>query len=232
MSIEKDLLSMAEPKYKNFTVKLIPGINPASVLGIRVPKLKKYAAEIFGTQKADRFLSQLPHNYFEENNLHGFLICRIKDFERCVTEIEEFLPYVDNWATCDGLRPKVFSKNKDKLEEYCFKWMSSSRPFTVRFGIEMLMTYFADGDFRPEHLVKVAKIKSEHYYINMMSAWYFATMLAKQWDSTVVYFEKAGLLDEKVYKMALQKARDSFRITAEQKARLNSLKRRSQKGEF
>jgi 3-methyladenine DNA glycosylase AlkD len=178
-------------------------------------------------KKEDRckeFLKELPHTYFEENQLHGFIICEITDFSSCIHELELFLPYIDNWATCDQTSPKVFKKQKKTLLPYIFKWIKSEHTYTVRFAINMLMQHFLDDDFKQEYLDIVTNIKSEEYYINMGIAWYMATALAKQWETAILYLENHSM-DEWVHNRTIQKSRESYRITDEQKEYLKTLKR-------
>lgn len=224
MNIQEKLFSLQDSEYKSFHGKLIPTVEPEKIIGIRIPVLRSFAKEIKDTDEAKRFLRQLPHNYYEENNLHAFLIEGILDFDRCIAEIERFLPFVDNWATCDSMRPKCFKKNKEKLLPYIENWLQSHEAYTVRFGIECLMCYFLDESFKVKYLESVSQIYSEEYYVNMMIAWYFATALAKQWDSTVVFLED-GRLPIWVHNKTIQKAVESFRITDEQKVYLKALKR-------
>ena len=223
-SIKNELLKLSDAKYKAFHQKLIPNIDKKLVIGIRTPELKKYANELFKTQKYDLFLKQLPHKYYEENNLHAFLINKITDFDVCIAEVEKFLPFIDNWATCDGLRPISFKKNTKALLPHVENWLKSDLEYTVRFGIEMLMCYYLDDCFDTKFLEKVANVKSDKYYVNMMIAWYFATALAKQPSSTLPYLEQ-NKLDTWVHNKTIQKAIESFRITDQQKAYLRSLKR-------
>lgn len=221
--IRDRLFSMQDVSYREFHSRLMPNIDKDSIIGVRIPSIKKYAKELFGKKEADLFLRCLPHVYYEENNLHAFLIGGIKDFDQCISELERFLPYVDNWATCDSLRPCCFKSNKQRLLSYVDKWLRSAHPFTVRFGIEVLMVYYLDGDFEDVFLESVAKIRSEDYYVKMMIAWYFATALAKQWDGAIKYLENRRL-DEWVHQKTIQKARESFRISDPQKEYLKSLK--------
>lgn len=169
------------------------------------------------------FMSSLPHKFFEENQLHGFIISNIKDYDKCILELNKFLPYIDNWATCDQIRPIIFNKNKDRLLNEIKRWIKSSNTFTVRFGVGMLMKYFLDENFKKEYLNIVAKIKSDEYYINMMSAWFFATVLAKQYDEAVSYLENKKL-SEWVHNKTIQKAIESYRITKNQKEYLKTLR--------
>lgn len=213
MDIQKELFAMQDLKYKEFHSKLMPNIDSDLIIGVRTPDLRNFAKNL--TDYED-FLKALPHKYYEENNLHGFLISQIKDFDRVIEELNRFLPYVDNWATCDMLRPKVFKKSTDKLISEILKWLKSDKTYTIRFGIEMLMCYYLDGEFKEEYLEWVSLVKSEEYYVNMMIAWYFATALAKQWDKTIPYITEKRL-SEWVRKKTIQKAKESFRITKEQK---------------
>ena len=217
--IRKTLLSMSDSSYRDFHSRLMPTVDKGLVIGVRVPVLKKYAKSIFSEFSKDdimTFLNSTPHRYYEENNLHGFLLHEIKDFDTCVTMTETFLKYVDNWATCDGLNPPVFKKEKEKLLPYALKWISSNDIYTVRFGIKMLMNHFLDDAFEESFMKTVSLIKSDEYYVQMMQAWYFAEAISRQYDSAVKYFEK-GLLSKTVEKMALGKIRDSLKIPREKK---------------
>jgi len=222
MNIIEDLFKMQDLEYKSFHSKLIPTINPNTIVGVRVPLLRKYAKEIKNC--ATEFLCVLPHKYYEENNLHAFLISEITDFEICIEILNKFLPYVDNWATCDGIRPKCFKKNRKKLLKEIKKWIVSNHIYTVRFAVEMLMVHFLDDDFDANYLAIVSKVRSEEYYVNMMVAWYFATALAKKWTETIVYIERK-ILPLWVHNKTIQKAIESYRITPVQKVYLKSLKR-------
>lgn len=222
-SITEKLFSMQDIKYRDFQVKLIPEISVENVIGIRTPELRKYAKELVKSGNTAQFLSELPHKYFDENQLHAFIISEVSNYEEAIKLTEEFLPYVDNWATCDQLRPKAFKKNRDKLIDRIKAWISSDKTYTIRFGIGMLMCHFLDDDFKAEYLELVAGVRSEEYYVNMMIAWYFATALAKQYDHAVKYLE-SNSLSQWVHNKTIQKARESFRITAEQKEYLKTLK--------
>ena len=191
---------------------------------MRVPILRKLAKSYISDDECEEFLNRLPHRHYDENMLHGILISEIKDFDRCVEELEKFLPFVDNWAVCDTTAPKVFRRNREKLMKYIEKWSSSKEAYTCRFAIEMLMTHFLDDDFRDAYLEIPAEIISEEYYVNMMVAWFFATALAKQWDKTISYIEE-NRLGQWVHNKTIQKARESYRITEEQKEYLKSLKK-------
>ncbi|MBQ9887228.1 MAG: DNA alkylation repair protein [Lachnospiraceae bacterium] len=226
-SIEKDyllkLFEMQDLKYKDFQAKLMPTVDPDTIIGVRTPQLRKFAREFAKSAEASDFIKQLPHKYYEENNLHGFIIEGMKDYDEVVAALDEFLPYVDNWATCDLMSPKVFKKHLPKLLDKIKQWLSSEHTYTVRFGIEMLMIYYLDEHFDPEYPKLVASVKSEEYYINMMIAWYFATALAKQYDAVLPYLE-IRRLDAWTHNKAIQKAVESYRITDEQKTYLKSLK--------
>ena len=221
-SIQKELFSLKDTKYKEFQAPLIPSIKEESIIGIRMPALKKLAKKHL---EDHAFLKELPHKYFEENNLHA-LIISLLPFDTCISLIENFLPYVDNWATCDSLRPKCLKKDKQRLLERIFAWLESSHPYTVRFGIEMLMVHFLGEDFKVEYADKVASIQRHEYYVNMMIAWYFATALAKNPNEIMPYFENRKI-PKNAFSKAVQKSRDSLRITKEQKNRLAELKKRS-----
>ena len=217
------LFENREVKYRDFQAKLIPNIKKETVIGVRTPILKAYAKELVKNGKAQAFISVLPHGYFEENQLHAFILSGEKSFEKCIAGVERFLPFVDNWATCDQLRPKCFARNKEALLPYIEKWIKSDETYTVRFAIGMLMCHFLDGDFDEKYLDAVCDIKSEEYYINMMRAWYFATALAKQYEKTLPFIENAAL-DKWTHNKAIQKAVESYRITDEQKQYLRLLK--------
>lgn len=219
-TIRKTLLSMAEETYRDFSAKLMPTVDKNKVIGIRVGHLRKYAKEL---TEYDDFLHNLPHTYFEENNLHAFLIERETDFEQCIKKLDTFLPYVDNWATCDSMKPKVLKKHPEKLLAHLKKWITSTDVYTVRYGINLLMSYYLDEYFTVDHLEMVARIESDEYYINMMRAWYFATALAKQYEETVPYLEKRKL-DEWTHRKTIQKAVESYRISDKQKRYLKTLK--------
>lgn len=222
--IQEKLFSMQETSYQSFAASLIPNIAPARIIGVRVPLLRGLAKSLDTTEKA-LFLSHLPHTYLEEDYLHAFLIASGKDFDATLAEVERFLPYLDNWATCDSLRPAVFSKNKEKLLLHIEKWLASNHPYTVRFAIEMLMVHFLDADFDKSHLARVAAVQSDEYYVNMMVAWYFATALAKQYESTLPYLENARL-SPWIHAKTIQKAIESYRVSAEHKQILRSLRKK------
>ena len=220
MTIEERLFALRDGKYADFTARLIPNINPARVIGVRAPLMRQLARELKGTAEAEDFLATLPHRYLEENHLHAALLEGVKDYSLALREVERFLPYVDNWATCDTLSPRVFARHTDKLPPIIHKWMALPHEYTVRFGIGMLMRYFLeDKTFRPEYLQWTASIDCEEYYIRMMQAWYFATALAKQWEATLPVI---GTLPEWVRRKTIQKACESFRVPQEHKDYLKS----------
>ena len=214
--LQKQLFELQDTKYRDFHSKLMPETDKETVIGIRVPVLRKFAKEFAKTPEAEPFLQQLPHQFYEENNLHMMLITGIKDYPKCMEEVQRFLPYIDNWATCDFPEPKCFRKNKKAVLEEVRKWIASTETYTIRYGIGMLMCLFLDEDFSPEYLEMAAGVQSQEYYVNMMIAWYFATALAKQWDAAVPYIEQHRL-SEWVHKKTIQKAVESYRITSEQK---------------
>ena len=212
-----------DKKYAQFQSKLIPGVNVKNVIGIRTPALRKFAKQTIKREDADEFLSDLPHKYFDENQLHAFMISEIKDYTECVNRVKEFLPFVNNWATCDQMSPKVFKKHKTEILKEVKKWIKSEDTYTVRFGICELMTDFLDDDFDEAYPKMVANVKSDEYYINIMIAWYFATALAKQYDAIIPYIENKKL-DKWTHNKTIQKAIESYRITDEQKTYLRTLK--------
>ncbi len=221
--IREKLFELQDEKYRDFQAKLIPGYDAETMIGVRTPELKKLAKELSKDAKIESFLSDLPHKFFDENQLHAFIISEYKDFEECLEKVNQFLPYVDNWATCDQLSPKVFRKYPAELLDQIKKWMASDETYTKRFGIGMLMQYFLDEKFKLEYPEMVAKERSEEYYVNMMIAWYFATALAKQYDAVLPFIEEHRL-DKWTNNKAIQKAVESYRITDEQKAYLKTLK--------
>ncbi|MBO4901502.1 MAG: DNA alkylation repair protein [Lachnospiraceae bacterium] len=221
--IRARLFALQDEKYRDFQGNLTPTVGSEQMIGVRTPLLRGLAKELAGTQTAAAFLNELPHAYFEENQLHAFLIERIRDLDTCLAETERFLPYIDNWATGDQMNPKVFAKHKDVLEERAFAWMDSTHTYTIRYGIRMLMAHFLDADFDIRYPERVANIHSEEYYVQMMVAWYFATALAKQYDAILPFLSERRL-DAWVHKKSIQKAVESYRITDEQKAFLKSLR--------
>lgn len=219
----KELFALQDEKYRDFQVKLIPTVDPGAMIGVRTPELRKFAKQLVKDPSVHEFLKELPHYYFDENQLHAFILSEMKDFELCIGEVCRFLPFVDNWATCDQLSPKVFKKHRPELLAYIKGWLDSEHTFTVRFAMGMLMQHFLDEDFDPVYPEMVSQVHSEEYYINMMAAWYFATALAKQWDAVLPYLENRRL-DPWTHNKTIQKAIESYRITDEQKAFLRTMK--------
>lgn len=224
-TITEKILELQDMEYREFTARLIPDIDKKRIVGVRLPQLRTLAKEIVREGKGDAVLTELPHYYTDENNLHALVLAELKDYDRTVAELDRFLPYVDNWATCDSMKPKTFKRNenKEKLLADIRRWINTDKPFTIRFAISMLMTHFLDNDFREEYLDWVAAVENEHYYVRMMVAWYFATALAKQYDATLPYL-MARRLKKWTHNKAIQKAIESLRITQEQKLLLRTLK--------
>lgn len=220
--VQERLFALKDEGYRDFHAKLIPNIEKDRIIGVRTPALRKFAKEFSKSEHKDAFLEILPHKYYEENNLHAFLIETIKDYDECITALDRFLPFVDNWATCDTMSPKVLGKNKDRLISDIKRWISDDKTYTIRFGIGMLMKHFLDEDFSHEYPEAVAGIISDEYYVNMMIAWYFATALSKQYASIIPYLENKRLSDW-VHNKTIRKAIESYRITKEQKIYLRTL---------
>lgn len=214
--IQKHLFELQDIKYRDFHSRLMPDTDKETVIGIRVPVLRKYAKSIAGTELSEKFIKELPHHYYEENNLHMMLVTWIKDYDKCLSEVERFLPYIDNWATCDFPAPKCFENHKEELLPVIKRWIASGETYTIRYGIGMLMRLYLDADFDPEYVKLVAEVQSDEYYVNMMIAWYMATALAKQWDAVIPYIEEHRMSDW-VHRKTIQKAVESYRITDEQK---------------
>ncbi len=236
--IRRHLFSMQDIPYRDFQSKLIPTMDPRKMIGVRTPALRKFAKELAKESGLERgsksgferepnsilsFLQDLPHSYFDEDQLHAFLISGIRDYDQCMEQLERFLPFVDNWATCDQMSPKVFQSHRAQLLEHIKEWIRSKHTYTVRFAIGMLMQHFLDEDFDPAYPILVASVRSEEYYINMMIAWYFATALAKQYERALPFLEEHRL-DPWTHNKTIQKAVESYRITPEQKAYLRTLK--------
>ena len=221
--IRKELFENQDEKYRQMQVKIIPSVSAESIIGVRTPKLREMAKKYKKAANIDGFLEELPHKYFDENQLHAFILSESKDYEKCMAQTNTFLPYVDNWATCDQMSPKVFRKHRNELLEPIRRWIASDRTYTVRFGIGMLMEHFLDENYDPEYVDLVAGIRSEEYYVNMMIAWYFATALAKQYETVLPYIE-GHRLDTWTHNKTIQKAVESYRIRPEQKEYLRSLK--------
>ena len=223
MIIKEELLKLQDNEYRKLQISTIPNVDPESIIGVRTPELRKFAKELFKSSNYEDFINDLPHKYFDENQLHAFIISEIKDYDKCLYEFNKFLPYIDNWATCDQSTPKAFSKNKDKLINEIKKWIKSKETYTIRFGVSMLMRNFLDDNFKEEYLEMVSKIRSNEYYVNMMIAWFFATALAKKYDSTIKYIENKKL-DTWVHNKTIQKAIESYRVSEEHKKYLRGLK--------
>ncbi len=222
--IRKELFRQQDVKYRDFQTKLLPTVDPACVIGVRTPILRKYAKELWKQEEVQPFLEDLPHRYFDENQLHAFLLSAMKDFDRCIAEVNRFLPYVDNWATCDQMSPKVFKKHREALLRSVREWIASDQTYKVRFGIGMLMEHFLDEEYDTVYPEMVAAVRSEEYYVNMMIAWYFATALAKQYETILPYLEEKRL-ESWTHNKTIQKAVESYRITPVQKTYLKTLKR-------
>ena len=221
--ILESLYQLQDRDYRDFQCRLMPTVDPATVIGVRTPQLRQLSKTLVKRTDVDAFLLDLPHAYFDLNQLHAFVLSEIKDFDRCVAEVDRFLPYVDNWATCDQLSPKAFRAHRDALLPHVLRWIASEQTYTIRFGVGMLLEHYLDGDFDPVFPELVAALRSEEYYVNMMIAWYFATALAKQYAQIVPYIENRRL-DAWTHNKAIQKAVESRRITPEQKAYLKTLK--------
>lgn len=219
------LEELKDEKYKEFQSKLIPTIDKEKIIGVRTPALKKLAKEIYTGQYKDDFLNCLPHFYYDENALHAFVIMNIDDFDEAMKQVSAFLLFVDNWATCDQLSPKIFKENPTGLLESINLWLSCNALYTRRFAVNMLMKYFLDEKFNPQYLKAVAALNCDEYYMMMAVAWYFATALAKQYDCAIKIIEQ-NFLDKKTHNKTIQKACESFRINDEQKAYLKTLKRK------
>ena len=221
--IKNELFKMQDTDYRDFNSKLIPTVDKSLFIGVRTPELRKYAKQLAKREDIEEFLHSLPHKYFDENQLHAFIVSEIKDFKSCVDKVNEILPYVDNWATCDQLSPKVFKKHHKELITYIKEWLESDKVYTIRFGIGMLMEHFLDEDFDIMYPETVSNIRSDEYYVNMMIAWYFATALAKRYESILPFIEKRSL-DIWTHNKAIQKAVESYRISTDRKTYLKELK--------
>ena len=221
--IRQSLFALQDIKYRDFQAKLIPGTDAETMIGVRTPELRKLAKQMLKREEIGEFLQDLPHRYFDENQLHAFIVSGIREYGKCMEELTRFLPFVNNWATCDQMSPVVFKKHKQELLSEIGEWLGSAHTYTVRFGIGMLMQHFLDEDFDPAYPELVAGVRSEEYYVNMMIAWYFATALAKQYDAVLPYIE-GRRLDPWVHNKTIQKAIESYRVSDEQKKYLRSLK--------
>ena len=218
-----ELFLLQDEEYREFNSKLIPTVAKENVIGIRIPVLRKYEKEIRNTEKAKEFLNSLPHKYTEEYNLHALLLENINSYNDTITALNDFLPFVDNWATCDIMSIKIFRNHLDILPEQLDIWLNSTHTYTIRFAIKMHMTYYLDENFDLSFMTKISKLRSYEYYVNMMIAWYFATALAKQYDSAIKFLEEKKLSGW-VHNKTIQKAIESYRITDEQKTYLRTLK--------
>ena len=227
MEIQKELFSLQDKEYMKFLSKLTPNVLEDTIIGVRIPEIRKLAKKLVKNNEYEDFLKELPHKYYDENLLHGAIISESKDFEKCIKLLDNFLPFVDNWAVCDTISPKIFKKYKKELIEKIKEWSQSDKTYTCRFGVEMLMTHFLDEDFKKEYLEVVADIHSDEYYVKMVVAWFFATALAKQWDYAVIYLEN-NRLDVWVHNKTIQKARESLRILEDKKGYLKGLKRKKE----
>ncbi|WP_071705159.1 DNA alkylation repair protein [Murdochiella vaginalis] len=224
MHIIEELFALQDVAYAAFQAKLTPNIPRERFIGVRVPEARKLAKRLAQEPEASIFLSDLPHTYYDENILHSLLLSEMTDYDACVEAVDAFLPYVDNWAVCDILSPKIFKQHKTALLEKIKEWSASEKTYTCRFGLEMLLSHFLDEDFKPAYLEIPASVHLEEYYVRMMIAWFFATALAKQWDATIEYLEDRRL-DTWTHNKTIQKARESRRITPKQKEYLKTLKR-------
>lgn len=209
--------------YSSFSAKLIPNIDPNKILGVRVPKIRALVKKLTPSEK-EEFLDELPHQYQEENLLHGFILQSIKDFDIALKRAVEFVPYIDNWAVSDTITPKCFGKHKKELMPYIKKWISSNEVYAIRFGIVILMSQFLDDKFEATDIDLVLSTKNEDYYVKMIVAWYLATALSKQYDVTIKYLE-SKTIEKWTHNKAIQKAIESYRITPEQKIYLRTLKK-------
>ncbi len=223
MTVTEKVTALYDEKNAAFFRRLVPNIEPERVLGVKMPVLKKLAKELYGTREGEAFLKELPHTYLDENNLHAFLLMHMKDFDQCLSAVDGFLPYIDNWATCDSLRPLCFKKHLAELHIKSGEWMRSEHVYTIRFGLNMRLAHFLGEHFTPTDLTDAVAITNPDYYVRMMLAWYFATALAKQYDAAIPYI-KNRLLDDWTHRKIIQKAIESYRITPEQKSYLKSLK--------
>lgn len=221
--VQETLFSLQDKEFQKFQQKLVPTVSPKLIIGVRTPEIKKLAKEMVKDKSAEEYIAVLPHKYLEEYILHGAIINLEKNFDAAINKTERLLPYIDNWMTCDLLSPKVFGKNPDIFMRHIDMWLCSDEEYTVRFGMKMLMTFFLDDNFSPEYSEKVINANNDKQYVSLMTAWYFATALAKQYDSTIPYIENKAL-DAATHNKAIQKAIESYRVTDEHKAYLRTLK--------
>ena len=222
--VRERLFELQDLQYRDFHSALMPTVSKDKIIGVRVPLLRKLAKELFRNGAGEEYIKNLPHKYYEEDNLHAFIIEQIRDFDVCLAQTERFLPFIDNWATCDIFSPKIFAEDPDTIYNKSLEWIASDKIYSVRYGIGMLMRYFLDENFSDDILKNVSQIKSDEYYVNMMIAWFFATALAKQYDSTIIYIENK-ILDIWVHNKAIQKAIESNRISSDTKKYLRTLKK-------
>lgn len=221
--IQRELFSLQDKKYRDFLIPLIPSVDASAIIGVRTPLLRRFAKQVAKNEEADEFLHSLPHRYFDENQLHSFIISDIKDFDALMSEVCRFLPFIDNWATCDQFSPKLFKQHRAQLLCRIKDWIAGGKTYTIRFAVLMLMKHFLDDDFNPSYLSMVSLIKSDEYYVKMMVAWYFAEALSKQYGASKVFIEKR-ILDPWTHRKAISKALESNKITLPQKAYLRTLK--------
>ena len=224
MDITQKLIEMKDEKYRDFTAPLIPSVSKDTMIGVRLPNIRALAKELVKSNGYSEFINNLPHAYFEEYHLHCFIISLIKDFDECINELDRLLPYIDNWSVCDSLRPKCFDKNRQKLLLHIERWIKSDDVYTKRFAIEMLMVHYLNENFSVEYLDIVSEVEGEDYYLKMMVAWYFATALAKQYESTLPYIKNRMIKDKWTHNKAIQKAIESYRISEDKKALLKTFK--------
>lgn len=221
--IRSELFRLQDTGYRDLQCRILPTVDPETIIGVRTPDLRQLAKQFAKSEDIDEFLNTLPHKYFDENQLHAFIISGIRDFVTCIDALTAFLPYIDNWATCDQLSPKTFARHRTELLPYIKSWIADTPTYTIRFGIGMLMQHYLDDAFSPDYPALVAAVRSDEYYVRMMIAWYFATALAKQFDTVLPYIEQHKL-DAWSHNKTIQKAVESYRINPEQKAYLKSLK--------
>lgn len=224
--VRSRLFALKDDEYKKFHTKLVPNLDEDFIIGIRVPVIRKFAKELYAKGVAEEYLSLLPHKYYEEKILHGFLIEQIKDYDTVIAYVEEYLPYIDNWATCDSFSPKIFKKNIEDVRQRCFKWIESDMEYTVRYGVVTLMQYFLDEHFTDEVLEKVISIKRDEYYINMAIAWFMSYAIVKQYDKAIAVIE-SDVLDKFIHNKSIQKSIESRRVSDEKKDYLRTLRKQT-----